>query len=218
MMLQLEVLVGKLVAVNRFAARAALDHKSRDDSMEDRALQVQRYSPPHPALPRAKRAKVLGRLRHDVRTQQLPSWERSRAARIGRCVRRGGTSVCTARVHSVRPECTARVTPSLAVCNMCIVSNVCGVCDVCNVRTVCNVRNVVSRRASEWHRERAHQLDAASGPAVDGNLEKDARVAPQLRLVVDARGAAAREAQLVDDAQLHHEERRRTTESRPSHD
>ncbi len=76
-MLELKVLVGKLGSVDGLAARAvarreiaALDHKLLDDSVETRALVVQRLAARAQALlTRAQAAEVLSRLRHYVVVQ-----------------------------------------------------------------------------------------------------------------------------------------------------
>lgn len=76
-MLELEVLVGELGAVDALAAGAvaggevaALDHELLDDAVELAALVVQRLAGlADPLLARAQRPEVLGRLGHHVVVQ-----------------------------------------------------------------------------------------------------------------------------------------------------
>mmetsp|Transcript_62884 Transcript_62884/g.167224 ORF Transcript_62884/g.167224 Transcript_62884/m.167224 type:complete len:247 (+) Transcript_62884:167-907(+) len=86
--LEREVLVGKLGAVDRLAARAvapgevtALAHELRNHAVERRALEVQRLARlAHALLAGAERAEVLGRLRHDVGAQLHDDAARRRTA------------------------------------------------------------------------------------------------------------------------------------------
>mmetsp|Transcript_62886 Transcript_62886/g.167235 ORF Transcript_62886/g.167235 Transcript_62886/m.167235 type:complete len:264 (+) Transcript_62886:135-926(+) len=86
--LQVEVLVRKLSAVDALAAGAAevgevaaLAHEARDDAVEDAALEVERLARDADALlARAERAEVLGRLRHDVGAQLHDDAARRRTA------------------------------------------------------------------------------------------------------------------------------------------